>query len=169
MVALASKAKAWLAARLLAQGHQVFSSRTRRSAEQFLNGHCPDAIVLGHSLEQEDREVLVAKARLIRPDAGILFLHASGADLPVVPHAAIDSRKAQYRFYSPYRNFSMIPDRRSLPQNKPLVRNCHASTTEHKADSDCHDLGPDSQVALECFRHREISAIQEKSARYGDH
>ena len=76
-----------------AQGHQVFSARTRKSAEQILNSHCPDAIVLGHSLEREDREVLVAKARLIRPDARILVLHASGADLPVVPHAAIDSRE----------------------------------------------------------------------------
>jgi hypothetical protein len=93
VVALASKAKAWLAARLLAQVHQGFSARTRRSAEQFLNSHCPDAIVLGHSLEQKDREVLVAKARLIPPDADILVLHASGADLPVVPHAAIDSRE----------------------------------------------------------------------------
>jgi DNA-binding NtrC family response regulator len=76
-----------------AQGHQVFSARTRKSAEQVLNSLCPDAIVLGHSLAREDREVLVAKARLIRPDASILVLHASGANLPVVPHAAIDSRE----------------------------------------------------------------------------
>ena len=75
------------------QGHQVFSARTRESAEQLLNSHCPDAIVVGHSLAREDREVLVAKARLIRPDARVLVLHASGADLPVVPHAAIDSRE----------------------------------------------------------------------------
>ena len=78
---------------LEAHGHQVLSARTRQSAEQFLSSRCPDAIVVGHSLGREDREILVAKARLIRPDARILVLHASGADLPVVPHAAIDSRE----------------------------------------------------------------------------
>jgi DNA-binding NtrC family response regulator len=88
--------QALLASQILlfeAQGHQVFSARTRQSAEQYLNGHCPDAIVLGHSLQREDREVLVAKSRLIRPDTSILVLHASGADLPVIPDAAIDSRE----------------------------------------------------------------------------
>ena len=88
--------EALLASQILlfeAQGHQVFSAQTRQSAEQLLNSHCPDAIVLGHSLARQDREVLVAKCRLIRPDACILVLHASGADLPVVPDAAIDSRE----------------------------------------------------------------------------
>jgi DNA-binding NtrC family response regulator len=88
--------EALLASQILlfqAQGHQVFSARTRKSAEQVLSSHCPDAIVVGHTLERGDREVLVAKARLICPDASILVLHASGADLPVVPHAAIDSRE----------------------------------------------------------------------------
>src|SRR6266850_3611897 len=78
--------EALLASQILlfeAQGHQVFAARTRKLAEQLLNSHCPDAIVLGHSLGREDREVLVAKARLIRPEARILVLHASGADLPV--------------------------------------------------------------------------------------
>src|SRR6478672_6652661 len=96
VVLIVERDEALLASQILlfeAQGHQVFSARTRKSAEQFLNSHCPVAIVLGHSLEREDREVLVAKARLIRPDASILVLHASGADLPVVPDAAIDSRE----------------------------------------------------------------------------
>jgi DNA-binding NtrC family response regulator len=88
--------EALLASQILlfeAQGHQVLSAQTRRSAEQLLNSHWPDAVVLGHSLEREDREVLVAKSRLMRPDACILVLHASGANLPVVPDAAIDSRE----------------------------------------------------------------------------
>jgi len=75
------------------QGHEVHSAGTRESAERFLSSHCLDAVVLGNSLAREDREVLVAKVRLIRPDARILVLHASGAKLPVVPHASIDSRE----------------------------------------------------------------------------
>jgi len=96
VIVIVERDEALLASQILlfeAQGHQVFSARTRKSTEQLLNSHPPDAIVLGHSLEREDREVLVAKARLICPDASILVLHSSGADLPVVPHAAIDSRE----------------------------------------------------------------------------
>jgi DNA-binding NtrC family response regulator len=96
VIVIVERDEALLASQILlfeAQGHQVFSARTRKSAEQFINSQFPDAIVVGHSLDREDREVLVAKARLIRPAARILVLHASGADLPVVPHAAIDSRE----------------------------------------------------------------------------
>ena len=95
LVIVVERDEALLASQMLlfeAQGHQVFSARTRQTAEHFLHRHCPDAVVLGHSMEREDREVLVAKSRLIRPDASILVLHASGSDLPVVPDAAIDSR-----------------------------------------------------------------------------
>lgn len=78
---------------LEAQGYEVLSAGTRALAEKHLSGRCPDAAVIGHSVERNDREILVAKARLIRPDTRILVLHASGARLPVVPHAAIDSRE----------------------------------------------------------------------------
>jgi ActR/RegA family two-component response regulator len=78
---------------LEAQGYEVLPAGTRALAEKHLSGHCPDAAVIGHSVERDDREILVAKARLIRPDTRILVLHASGARLPVVPHAAIDSRE----------------------------------------------------------------------------
>ena len=75
------------------QGYEVLSAGTRSLAEQLLYLNFPDAVIIGHSLDRDDREVLVAKSRLICPAARILVLHASGSDLPVVAHSAIDSRE----------------------------------------------------------------------------
>ena len=96
MVLIVERDEALLASEVLlcqAQEYEVLSAGTRSSAEQLLNVHFPDAVVIGHSLDRHDREVLVAKVRLIRPDARILVLHASGSDLPVAAHSAIDSRE----------------------------------------------------------------------------
>jgi DNA-binding NtrC family response regulator len=73
-------------------GFQVLTAESRRTAEQILAASLVDGVVIGHSLSQTDREVLVAQARLIRPEAQILVLHASGGNQPVPPDAAVDSR-----------------------------------------------------------------------------
>jgi DNA-binding NtrC family response regulator len=112
-----------------AQGHQVFSARTRQLAEQFLNSHCPDVIVLGHSLEREDREVLVAKSRLIRPDASILVLHASGADLPVVPDAAIDSREGPISVLVALQELLDDTERKKPPARQTVSQKLYALRT----------------------------------------
>jgi DNA-binding NtrC family response regulator len=96
MVLIVERDAALLASEVLLcknQGYEVLSAEARSSAEQLLYAHFPDAVIIGHSLGRDDREVLVAKARLIRPAARILVLHASGSDLPVVAHSAIDSRE----------------------------------------------------------------------------
>src|SRR5260370_34455946 len=96
MVLVVERDEALLASEVLlcqTQEYEVLSAGTRSSAEQVLNVHFPDAVIIGHSLDREDREILVAKIRLIRPEARILVLHASGAELPVVAHSAIDSRE----------------------------------------------------------------------------
>jgi len=96
MVLIVERDAALLASEVLLCKHQqyeVLSAGTRSLAEQLLYVNFPDAVIIGHSLDRDDREVLVAKARLIRPAARILVLHASGSDLPVIAHSAIDSRE----------------------------------------------------------------------------
>ena len=96
MVLIVERDEALLASEVLLcknEEYEVLSAGTRSSAEQLLNIHFPDVVIVGHSLGRDDREVLVAKVRLLRPDARILALHASGLDLPVAAHSAIDSRE----------------------------------------------------------------------------
>jgi DNA-binding response OmpR family regulator len=74
------------------RGYKVLSAQTRSRAEQLLSAEWAEVIVLGHSLTRHDREVLIAKSRLISPQTRILVVHASGAFQPVPPDAAVDSR-----------------------------------------------------------------------------
>jgi len=75
-----------------ANGYTVLTAHTRPTTEQLLGSHLVDIVVLGHSLSQQDREVLVARTRLVRPEARILVVHASGGIQPVLPDASVDSR-----------------------------------------------------------------------------
>lgn len=74
------------------RGYRVLSAQTRSRAEQLLSSEWAEVVVLGHSLSRDDREVLIAKSRLISPQTRILVVHASGAFQPVPPDAAVDSR-----------------------------------------------------------------------------
>jgi len=75
------------------QGYSVLTAESREKADRILASELVDAVILGHSLSQEDREVLVARTRLVRPEACVLVFHASGAIQPVPPDAAVDSRE----------------------------------------------------------------------------
>ena len=74
------------------RGYKVLTATRRTKAEQLLSAEWAEVIVLGHSLSRQDREVLIAKSRLISPQTRILVIHASGAFQPVPPDAAVDSR-----------------------------------------------------------------------------
>jgi DNA-binding NtrC family response regulator len=100
------------------RGHKVLRASTRSAAEQVMGSQHPDAAVFGHSLSREDREILVAKTRLICPAARILVLHASGADLPVVPHAAIDSREGPVPVLEAFEQLLQDPNTRKPPQKE---------------------------------------------------
>jgi hypothetical protein len=87
------------------RGYKVLAARTRVQAEKTLGAQWADVIVLGHSLSWNDREVLIAKSRLISPDTRILVIHASGAFQPVPPDAAIDSREGLEKIFAAFDSF----------------------------------------------------------------
>ncbi|HEX4487634.1 MAG TPA: hypothetical protein VH088_15280 [Terriglobales bacterium] len=72
-------------------GYSVERAQGRKAAEQALRNHHYDAVVLGHTLNKDDRHHLPYMAKKANVEVAVLVLHASGKH-PAVDFA-MDSRE----------------------------------------------------------------------------
>src|SRR5438270_4334189 len=74
-------------------GYSVQSALGRREVEDAVRKHKFDVVVLGHTMNRDDRHHLPYMAKKANPDVQVLVLHASGKHPGV--DASIDSRSGE--------------------------------------------------------------------------